>query len=369
MRVGLISDPGDTTALAVRAALERFQPGSAVPLQLAIPAEQPMVLDGHRSRLGDQDLAGLDLLMVFGLWYMDPVVPEPEVDPDWSLWQVGHVAGQQRYSAVLSLLEHLHRCGRSVINPPRAHLMHFMKAHGFGALQRAGVPLPPWICTNERTTVEAMRERHCDLIWRPATGRGAWQRFGPLQEEDLTAAAKPPILLAPAPRGAFHRTWVLDGEPLWCVRCEPPAMVPVEELQPGAGGDGRYGELASLETLERLTTVSGEALQAPLPGLMEILETRWMEVLFTLEEQRVTIYDWDVDPRLGWLPGGCRERLADALASRLLGRPAGEASYPHRVERPAPFLRRGLQILFDMEESKYPEPDPVGEDPADGPTT
>jgi hypothetical protein len=177
-------------------------------------------------------------------------------------------------------------------------------------------------------------------LWRPTTGRAAWQRFLDKQRRHLINPAKPPVLLAKAIEGPLIRCWLYRGEPLLALQHRAPTA------------EGRLERLevfASVELSSR--TMTG------ISGLCEVLGASWLQVTLVESECGAYIYDFDSDPLLDWMPPAHYRFLLGRLATRLVR----EASAPDRAplepsERPTLFLRRMLRELFPYEASKYEEP-------------
>jgi hypothetical protein len=235
--------------------------------------------------------------------------------------------------------------------------------------------VPPFLCTNVAAEVNAFRAARAGkpasdstpatphLVWRPATGRAAWQLFTDRQRDALVSLRKPPVLVAELVEGPLVRAYLYRGEPVllleqaapdcegeeqlesfWEVLCAPPATATAATAPaPAAGG---------AESESRLPT----AVAADLKRVADVLGAPWLEVLFAFRDGRAWIYDVYSDPRADSLPTAHREKLTALLAAKLLGVApdrAGAAAPKERLSRPTLFLRRMLRILFEFERSKY----------------
>lgn len=361
MALGLFCYPEDKFGLQLAARLNAAAPASCHIFDLSWRDDPALVLSNEILACRGRDLSRLDWLWVRGLPYMDPVLPPTLSTADWSLWRYDHLLEQQRYSAWESLFTELERRGAKVVNPRRLCCRQFMSAAKLLRLQRLGFQVPELLCSNDMAAVSAFAARHRMVWWRPATGRAAWQRFTGKQRQFLIAPDKPPVVLAGHAGQRQLRAWVFDGDCLLCLSVEPAAVRAVEELEAPAD----YGELVRLESLEMWSpyALGGEAL-SELKRLADVEAALWFEVVFDVTvDGKAILYDVDYDPPLESLPPPLQECLIEALARRFSGLTTADADTknisPPRIERPALFLRRMLQIQFEMEQSKYPQENDV----------
>lgn len=342
MKIGVLANKDDRQADAIRQALERLAPACSAALDLGLGPEARFTMTTTDLRMHGLELSEFDAVLVSGFPYMDPVVPAPATAVDWSVWNIDYVLEQQRFSTQYSLLEELQRRGVELINPAAALRLSYTKHELLRTLHTHGLNVPATLCSNENAAVVNFCERFERVVWRPVTGRAAWQLFLERQRQHLVGPDKPPILLAEAIEGPLVRVWLWRGEPLLCLA----------HAAPDASG---------LELTETLWAVTPqEAGAAQLAGACAALLSPWLQLTYTLAGGRAWIMDADPDPRLDWLPTVHREYLIGRLARRLLGRTAAdsEPDVPERVEsRELPFLRRMLRDLFVYEASKYPDPD------------
>ena len=347
--------------------------GSAPPI-LSLDLDVPVSLDPRSVRWASHELNEFDCLWVSGFSYFDPVVPDEGGSMDWSVWDARYLSRQQQYSALHSLLKELDRRGVSVVNPPEAHLDNWVKGGQLARLNDSGFAVPRLLCTNDMKEAEAFCRGAEHVCWRPVTGRGAWQKFGDKQREHLIGGDRPPVLLAQAPSASFKRVWVMDGEPLLGLDCRPPSFEAVEERAKRDFGElfdlaGAYGDRLYLETLETFEPFDAAAYGELWVRLAGHPGVRWFVATCAEADGILRIFDVDPDPALDWLPPTYQAWLLEAVAVRLSGygetsdlRSAPADAPPASAERPALFLRRMLQILFEMEESKYIEEQPDARD-------
>ena len=132
-------------------------------------------------------------------------------------------------------------------------------------------------------------------------------------------------------------------------------MRDVEEL----GVPTDHGEQVRLESLEMWSPfMLGKEEVSEFKRLADVEGALLFEVNFDVTaDGKVIIFCVDYDPPLESLPPSVQAHLLEALSRRLLGFTAADGTAQHllptRVERPVLFLRRMLQLQFEMEQSKY----------------
>jgi len=340
MKIGLFSTAGDKQTRRLLSALNSLSPGSALLFDLALEAPERSAMSAGEAVWNGVDLAELDTAFLRGFQYCDPVVPSGNLDVDWSLWRYDYIALQQRYTYLYSLFCELERRGVRVVNSPDAHLRLFMKPFILEHLRLSGLKVPALVCTNSMEAARAFCGSHAKVVWRPATGRAAWQLFLHRQREALISLRKPPVLLAEAVEGPLRLGYLYEGQPLLLLKMSAPEAA----------------EAAGEETLEGFCETDCPEAAADLRLLAETAGTPWLRVAFVLKDDRAWIYDLEADPLFEDLPAVHGEKLVVRLAERLLrqelaAQPVSAA--PEPKERPAIFLRRMLEILFEFEQSKY----------------
>ncbi len=305
---------------------------------------QPVVLDTQGVAWNGVRLERLDALHIHGFRYEDPVLPPADPACDWSLWQVGSVIRQQSWSFLYSVFAHLEQIckngqGPRLYNPLSTEVAAFDRMGQLDRLAKAGFRVPPVLVSNDDGPISAFQQRHDVVVWRPATGRAAWQLFRTKQRRHLVGITLPPVFLAAVVPGPVLRAYVLDGRVVLTLSSSAPS---------------RHG----LERLEAMTAVPDLA-----PDVLETigraasaLGLRWATLLLVEGADGPIFYDVDPDPELGDLPESFAAYLRHCLAAALTGtalpvRPA----FPAALERPSLLLRRMLGIQFDMEQTKHDE--------------
>ncbi|MDP6271932.1 MAG: hypothetical protein QF398_16335, partial [Alphaproteobacteria bacterium] len=174
-RILILSLGDDGFAAELAAAGERLAPGAFVHEPCDPLGGTPSDLTYEHLTLGGIDLETLESVFVYGLAYQDPVLPAAADNLDWGLWQSRYVLEQQGFSHLYSLLSELAARGVAVFNPVEALIANYAKPALFGAAAKARLKVPDWLCGNDPEEARAFAERHDLVLWRPATGRAAWQ--------------------------------------------------------------------------------------------------------------------------------------------------------------------------------------------------
>ena len=333
MKIGLFAGP----SLMPRLLLERVNalvPGSGHLFDLSLSSGH-LSLDADEIFWDGMALTHFNRVWLHGFSYANPVIPISTPQRDWSVWHYDYLTSQQEYSTLFSLFEELDRRGVSVFNPPGVHVRHFMKFALLEELRASGFQIPPLLCSNDKKCADLFYRERSTVVWRPVTGRAAWQLFTEKQCADLIDPGKPPILLAEGMPGPLMRAYLLAGNPILCLQQNHPEHTP------------------PVERLEQFLPVSCTDHSVVLRRLVQKLGLSWAVVTFIPSATGPWIYDLDPDPLLDWLPVDFRDFLLDALAGELTGHAQTMAEPQLRQERPTMFLRRMLKVLFELEYSKY----------------
>lgn len=341
MKIGIFSEPHNRQAATLKQRIHSLAPGTSRHFTLPAHGAPAVAVDETGVYWDDVNVGQLDKAYMHGFSYASPVVPEPLGDIDWSVWQTHHIAQQQRTSFIYSAWQEMERSNVKLFNPLRTQVQSFMKADLLEDLREAGLRVPRMVCTNHMETAHAFVTEVEHTLWRPSTGRAAWQLFLEKQRDHLITPTKPPILLAELVEGLLIRCYLLEGKPLLCLKRTAPVCLP-------------------MEALELLEATECPAVYRELQRVAEVIPMGWGQVLFILKDEQAWIYDVDADPIYDWLPDVYQQRLTDGFAMGLLGMapetPLRSALPDTPQPRPTLFLRRMLQILFEFEYKKYHQP-------------
>lgn len=338
---GIFAPAGHPRAEALLTLAESIRPGRVRSYPFPKEGGAGVGLGRERIDWAGDDVSQLDNALVFGFAYNNPVLPANVAETDWSLWQYDYICEQQKTSFLYSAFSEINRRGVCMYNPPGTYLDCATKPDMLFNLQAAGIGVPDLICTNSRDEAERFAEQHGTVLWRPSTGRAAWQICMEKQRDALFDGEQPPVLLAGIAPGLFLRCYLCDGEPVLALRYGAPAQTP----------------------LERLEFFQVEPDQSFYPVLRKIADAshvRWGVVHAAVDGDSVVVYDVDPDPVTTALPAGVNDYLTKVLACHLLGEQAPAASVlgEDALVRELPFLRRMLSVLFDVERAKYAVPAP-----------
>ena len=109
-------------------------------------------------------------------------------------------------------LNHLEANGCVLVNTPEANDQHQEKPRQLGLLERANLPVPPWIATNDPAVVQAFAHEH-PLVYKPLAGGATVHAVTPedLDDERLEALALAPVLFQRRIDGLALRAYVVGG--------------------------------------------------------------------------------------------------------------------------------------------------------------
>ncbi len=334
---GVFAPAGDSQALELQRVVNDLRPGACALMEFPSDGGEPSVsLSREAVYWGDVDATKLKTGFVRAFQYSNPVVPQPLSDVDWSVWQYTYIGEQQKTSFLYSALSEIDRRGVSLFNPPGMYLDVSMKVDLLERVRSGGVRVATMLCTNDLVEARAFAESREHILWRPATGRAAWQLCMERQLQALLDCRKPPVILADIEPGLFLRCYVLDGEPVLCLKFVNPMQVP-------------------LECLEVFQAVEEGGYFAELRKCIKLSGLKWGAIHCAVEDDRLAVYDIDADPVLSYLPVEVQNYLNTCIAYSLLALelPTSLTIPEGPLPRALPFLRRMLTALFEVERSKY----------------
>lgn len=119
----------------------------------------------------------------------------------------------------IALLQGLQAGGAAMFNGVAVAELE-LKASRLVALQRAGLPVPPSLFTQDPAALREFAARHGELIAKPVTGGTRVERLRPADFEAprIDRLARAPVTFQPVVPGPDIRVYVCDGEVLAAVR-------------------------------------------------------------------------------------------------------------------------------------------------------
>lgn len=209
--VAVVGRPDDPQAARVADALARLD----VPVFWApaprFPEQLRLSLDGACWRINGATPPPLRAAYLRGVGG-NPL--SPRFDEELKTRPRGLVAQCAENRAFLrGWLAHLAAEGCVLVNPPEANDQHAEKPRQLGLLERAGLPVPPWLATNDPDEVTAFAGEG-PLVYKPLAGGASVQAVSPgdLTAERLEALALAPVLFQRRVDGLALRVYVVDGE-------------------------------------------------------------------------------------------------------------------------------------------------------------
>ena len=158
----------------------------------AFPESGTLTLEGEVFRIGGEKTPVPRSVYVRGL-ACHPLAPR--FGDDLNTRPRGLIAQCDEKRALLeSVLLGLEARGVRVVNPVAVNEQHSRKPRQLGMLEAAGLPVPPWIATNDPAAVRTFVRRVGRAVYKPLSG-GA-----PVREvtaEDLTDARLESLAMAP----------------------------------------------------------------------------------------------------------------------------------------------------------------------------
>ncbi|WP_319778236.1 hypothetical protein [Maridesulfovibrio sp.] len=335
MRIGIFAHTESQQARALVELFDSEQDTQCVLFDLSIPSDAETSISPDKLFFAGERVDTLDVAILHGYSYDNPVVPQADDFQDFSVWQFGYLSTQQNQSYLFSLFSEMSRRGVEVLCPPRAHVLCYEKTHLLYRLKRSGVSVPSFILSNTMDDVVEFVSKNACSVWRPSTGRALWQLFTDRQREFLINADKPPVMIAETVKGPFCRVFSFRGEPVMALKMGYPNAEPPENLE----------VLWEYEPSQKLR----EACKL----IYDSSDIGWAQVMGVEGDDTFWVYDVDTDPILNWLPDAQRVSLLDSLALLLAGKQGEKKPLLEAEERSPLFLRRMLRILFDFEYAKY----------------
>lgn len=228
----------DDDAIAARVE-ERLRARGAETLRVAfgrMAGGMPVTFDGARFSSEGADLSAVDGYL---LRHFPSETAMLSADPSLSLtttewWQRG-VAQKERSHFAQSCLMSLDLAGKRAVNPLLLSAPFDLKPLQLAAFQRAGLPIPRTLVTNDPEAVRAFAADVGEVIAKPAAGGAETRVLDEALLSRLDAIRHAPAIFQERVRGPDVRVTVVAGEVVSAVE------IPTAEVDYRAGAAYREG--------------------------------------------------------------------------------------------------------------------------------
>jgi glutathione synthase/RimK-type ligase-like ATP-grasp enzyme len=139
-------------------------------------------------------------------------------------WRRTLVAFREKSQLLFPLLSRWCEMGVPVYNPASSDWRN-SKAFQIAVLERAGLPVPETLWTNDPQAVRDFAQDR-RIIYKPVAGGAATKELGPedLTEERLRSLRGAPVTFQELLEGDNYRVYCLDGEVIACLRVESSSL-------------------------------------------------------------------------------------------------------------------------------------------------
>jgi glutathione synthase/RimK-type ligase-like ATP-grasp enzyme len=306
--VALVGSPHDAHIAAVRDGLEKLDVDVVVVDTLSFP-EQPAITLGER--LDSISIDGRDTGSPAAVYFRD-VYAQPlavgvdaaeEMEQDWHRTLV---AFREKAHMLFPLLGRWAVLGVPFYNPPASNWRH-AKAMQLALLDRAGLPVPETIWTNDPQRVRSFAGNR-RIAYKPVAGGAATRELGPddLTDERLQSLRGAPVTFQELLEGENVRVYCLDGEVIATVRIVSQSL------------DYRQNEEV-MERVELSADAAAQCLQAT-----ELLHMRWTGIDLKRDEAgNLKFLELNSSPMFLGFDRGAGTGILDALVGRLASHAGG----------------------------------------------
>lgn len=211
MSIALLGSKGDPQLLRVAQALDRLGE-SCHHLDTGRFPESFRLCLGHTGVTAEGSLVPIPTAVYVRGLACHPLMPSMADLLDEHPRRV--IAAQDEKRALLeSIVLQWQSLGTRLVNAPEANAQHSRKPYQLSLLQRAGLPVPPWIATNDPADLHQFLAQHGASVFKPLAG-GATVRMveaADLAEERLAQLAAAPVLFQDYIPGVAVRAYVVEG--------------------------------------------------------------------------------------------------------------------------------------------------------------
>jgi glutathione synthase/RimK-type ligase-like ATP-grasp enzyme len=216
----LVGSRRDAHVEAVAAGLEERGVDVLVLDTLSFP-ENPAI--GLGERLDSITIDGRDLAHPAAIYmrdvYAQPLAVGVDIEDEMQQdWRRTLVAFREKAHVLFSLLGRWAELGVPCYNPMSAD-WRLSKPMQISLLERAGVPVPPTVWTNDPETVRSFAAGQ-RVAYKPVAGGASTQELGPedLTDERLRTLRGAPVTFQKLLPGDNYRVYCLDGEVIATIR-------------------------------------------------------------------------------------------------------------------------------------------------------
>lgn len=298
----LIGSPQDAHIDAVAKGLEQQGVDALVVDTLSFPSTPRITLGEHLDSISiDGDGLGRPAAVYIRDIYVQPLAfgvdVADEMDQDWRRTLV---AFREKAHMLFPLLARWSEMGVAMYNRTSNDWRH-TKPMQIALLQRAGLPVPETVWTNDPDRVRAFAEGR-RVAYKPVSGGAATKELGPedLTDERLRTLRGAPVTFQELLPGDSYRVYCLDGEVVACCRIVSEAL------------DYRQNE----EMVEK-ATLPQEVLDQCLKAA-EVLDLRWTGIdLKSDDAGRLRFLELNPSPMFLGFDARAGTGILDAFVNRL----------------------------------------------------
>lgn len=216
----LVGSPRDAHIEAVAAGLEEAQVDTVVLDTLAFP-ESPAIALGERmdSIVVDARDLGRPAAIYIRDVYAQPLAVGVDVEDEMAQdWRTTLVALREKAHVLYPMLGRWSELGVPCYNPMSAD-WRLTKPMQLSLLERAGLPVPPTVWTNDPATVRAFAAGQ-RVAYKPVAGGAATRELGPedLTDDRLATLRGAPVTFQKLLSGDNYRVYCLDGDIIATIR-------------------------------------------------------------------------------------------------------------------------------------------------------
>ncbi|MFM1920952.1 MAG: hypothetical protein RLZZ303_2586 [Candidatus Hydrogenedentota bacterium] len=224
MAVALVGSPGDPQLSRVAGALERLGSAHFVLDAATFPGETRLAFGFEGLSIAGRLTPLPHAAYVRGL-ACHPLMPSLAELLEQRPRRV--IAAMEEKRALLeSLLLDWESQGVRLVNSPAANAQHSRKPLQLAMLERAGLPVPRWLASNDPATLRAFTKEVGATVYKPLAG-GATVRL--VETEDLLPQrmehlAAAPVLFQQFIEGTSVRAYAIDGEVVGAAEIHSPEV-------------------------------------------------------------------------------------------------------------------------------------------------